>query len=39
MPDIFQILADPTRRRLVDALRAGERSVSQLVDALERLKA
>ncbi len=35
MPDIFQILADPTRRRLVDALRAGERSVSELVDTVD----
>ena len=31
MPDVFQVLADPTRRRLVDALRDGERSVGQLV--------
>jgi len=35
MPDMFQILADPTRRRLVDALRGGERSVSELVDAVD----
>jgi DNA-binding transcriptional ArsR family regulator len=35
MPDVFQILADPTRRRLVDALRRGERSVNQLVDAVD----
>ncbi len=35
MPDVFQILADPTRRRLVDALRDGERSVSELVDVVE----
>jgi len=31
MPDIFQILADPTRRRIVEALRGGERSVGELV--------
>ena len=31
MPDIFQILADPTRRRIVEALRSGERSVGELV--------
>lgn len=31
MPDVFQILADPTRRRLVEALRTGERSVGELV--------
>ena len=35
MPDVFQILADPTRRRLVDALRGGERSVSELVDVVD----
>ena len=35
MPDAFQILADPTRRRLIDALRVGERSVSELVDAVD----
>src|SRR4029077_4937847 len=35
MPDVFQILADPTRRRLVDALRGGERSVGELVDAVD----
>src|SRR5258707_14443572 len=35
MPDAFQILADPTRRRLIDALRAGERSVSELVDGVD----
>jgi DNA-binding transcriptional ArsR family regulator len=31
VPDVFQILADPTRRRIVDALRDGEQSVNQLV--------
>ena len=35
MPDVFQILADPTRRRLVDALRGGERSVNELVGAVD----
>jgi DNA-binding transcriptional ArsR family regulator len=35
MPDVFQILADPTRRRLVEALRSGERSVSELVDVVD----
>jgi DNA-binding transcriptional ArsR family regulator len=35
VPDVFQILADPTRRRLVDALRDGERSVSELVDVVD----
>jgi DNA-binding transcriptional ArsR family regulator len=35
MPDVFQILADPTRRRLVDALRSGERSVSELVETVD----
>jgi DNA-binding transcriptional ArsR family regulator len=35
MPDAFQILADPTRRRLIEELRGGERSVSELVDAVD----
>ena len=35
MPDVFQVLADPTRRRLVDALRAGERSVGELVEVVD----
>jgi DNA-binding transcriptional ArsR family regulator len=35
MPDAFQILADPTRRRLIQELRAGERSVSELVDVVD----
>jgi DNA-binding transcriptional ArsR family regulator len=33
--DVFQILADPTRRRLVDALRDGERSVGELVKMVD----
>src|SRR5438094_9413536 len=35
MPDVFQVLADPTRRRLIDALRSGERSVSELVEMVD----
>ena len=35
MPDSFQILADPTRRRLVEALREGERSVGELVTQVD----
>ena len=35
MPDVFQVLADPTRRRLVDELRGGERSVGELVRAVD----
>jgi len=35
MPDAFQILADPTRRRLIEELRAGERSVTELVDVVD----
>lgn len=35
MPDIFQVLADPTRRRIVEALRDGERSVNQLVEKVD----
>jgi DNA-binding transcriptional ArsR family regulator len=30
--DTFQTLADPTRRRVVDALSRGERQVNDLVD-------
>jgi DNA-binding transcriptional ArsR family regulator len=30
-PDVFAVLADPTRRRLVEVLHGGERSVQQLV--------
>lgn len=32
--DAFAILADPTRRRLVEVLHGGERSVGDLVDAV-----
>ncbi len=32
MPDVFQLLAEPSRRRLLEALREGERSVNDLVD-------
>lgn len=35
MPDTFQILADPTRRRLVEALRDGERSVGEMVELVD----
>jgi DNA-binding transcriptional ArsR family regulator len=35
VPDIFQILADPTRRRLIDAMRGGEKSVNQLVEMVD----
>ena len=35
MINAFELLADPTRRRLLDALRAGEQSVGELVDRLE----
>jgi DNA-binding transcriptional ArsR family regulator len=35
MPNTFQILADPTRRRLIEELRGGERSVSELVGAVD----
>ena len=31
----FETLADPTRRRLLDELRAGERSVRSLVEVVE----
>ena len=31
----FQLMADPTRRRVLDELRKGERSVGELVHRLE----
>lgn len=33
--DVFQTLADPTRRRIVDALRHGERAVNDIVATVE----
>ena len=33
--DVFEILGDPTRRRLVEALRSGERSVTELVELVD----
>jgi DNA-binding transcriptional ArsR family regulator len=30
--DILEVIAEPTRRRILDAVRDGERSVSELVD-------
>ena len=35
MADVFQVLADPTRRRIVEALRRGERSVGELVQVVD----
>ena len=35
MADVFQVLADPTRRRIVEVLRRGERSVGELVEAVD----
>ncbi|MGI0055599.1 MAG: ArsR/SmtB family transcription factor [Thermoplasmata archaeon] len=32
MNDVFRLLAEPSRRQLLDALRRGERSVNELVD-------
>ncbi len=31
MTDVFRVLAEPSRRHLLDALRDGERSVTELV--------
>ena len=33
--DVFQILADPTRRRIVEELKHGERSVNELVAVVD----
>ncbi len=35
MAATFELLADPTRRRLLDELRGGERSVGELVERLK----
>ena len=35
MTNTFELLADPTRRRLLDVLRSGEQSVGSLVEKLE----
>jgi DNA-binding transcriptional ArsR family regulator len=32
--DVFQTLADPTRRRIVEALRGGEQAVNDIVDRM-----
>ena len=34
MASTFDVLAEPTRRRILDLLRDGERSVGELVDRL-----
>ncbi len=37
MPDdlaVLHVIAEPTRRRILDAVRGGERSVTELVDAV-----
>ena len=33
--DAFQTLADPTRRRIVEALRGGEQAVNDIVERME----
>src|SRR5262249_33085552 len=33
--DLFQTLADPTRRHIVELLRGGERAVNDIVDAMD----
>src|SRR5438128_2757036 len=35
MPAMFMVRADPPRRRLIDALRDGERSVNELVELVD----
>ena len=34
MPDVLEVLAEPSRRRILDALREGELPVGALVDRL-----
>jgi DNA-binding transcriptional ArsR family regulator len=31
---VLEVIAEPTRRRILDVVRAGERSVSELVEAV-----
>ena len=33
--DVFEVLADPTRRRIVESLRRGERAVNDLVATVD----
>lgn len=33
--DVLAVIADPTRRRILDAVRVEERSVTELVDAVD----
>jgi DNA-binding transcriptional ArsR family regulator len=33
--DVFQTLADPTRRRIVEALRGGEQAVNDIVERMD----
>lgn len=33
-PSVIEVIAEPTRRRILDAVRDGERSVTELVDAV-----
>jgi DNA-binding transcriptional ArsR family regulator len=33
--DVFQVLADPTRRRIVEALQHGEQAVNEIVDSVD----
>lgn len=35
MPDVFQVLSDRSRRRLLEELREGERSVNDLVGSTQ----
>ena len=33
-PGVLEVIAEPTRRRILDAVRDGERSVGELVEAI-----
>ena len=33
--DVFETLADPTRRRIVEVLRVGEQAVNDIVEAMD----
>lgn len=34
LPTVLEVIADPTRRRILDAVREGERSVGELVEVV-----
>ena len=37
--DVFETLADPTRRRIVEVLRDGEKQVNEVVEKAKKIAA